>query len=53
MTQHEGLKNRKESIPTRVMGGATWPGEPEVRNDTKTESKGGLTVHNKQKSKIK
>ena len=51
-TKHEGLKIRKESNLAQVMGDATWPGEPEVRNDTNTESRGGLTVRNKQKSKI-
>ncbi len=50
-TQHEGLKICKENIPTRVMGDDTRPGEPEVHNNTKTESRGGLTVHNNQKSK--
>jgi hypothetical protein len=51
-TKHEGLKIRKESILAQVMGDATRPGEPEVRNNTKTESRGGLTIRNNQKSKI-
>ena len=51
-TKHEGLKIRKESILAQVMGDATRPGEPEVHNDTNTESRGGLTVRNKQKSNI-